>query len=68
MAKKYAEINQSICVACGECVRSCPRGAVIIENGCYASVDTAKCIGCGLCAKNCPGGCIEVMDREQVNR
>ena len=56
--KKIAVVNQGRCVACGVCVRVCPRGALCVWRGCYAQVDTAKCVGCGLCAKACPAGCI----------
>ena len=63
--KKIAVINRSICVACGVCVKTCPKGALSIHRGCYAQVDE-KCVGCGLCAKECPAGCITVKEREAV--
>ena len=58
--KKYAEVNQSICVACGVCMKACPRSIITIYKGCYASVDDNKCVGCGLCAKACPASCIMI--------
>ena len=63
--KKIAVIDRSICVACGVCVKTCPKGALSIHRGCYAQVDE-KCVGCGLCAKECPAGCITVKEREAV--
>ena len=63
--KKVAVIDRSICVACGVCVKTCPKGALSIHRGCYAQVDE-KCVGCGLCAKECPAGCITVKEREAV--
>ena len=63
--KKIAVIDRSICVACGVCVKTCPKGALSIHRGCYAQVDD-KCVGCGLCAKECPAGCITVKEREAV--
>ena len=60
--KKIAVIDRSICVACGVCVKTCPKGALSIHRGCYAQVDE-KCVGCGLCAKECPAGCITVKER-----
>ena len=62
--KKIAIVDQSRCVACGVCVRACPRGALSIWRGCYVDVNRDTCVGCGLCAKACPAGCIAVTQRE----
>ena len=61
--KKQACVERRICVACGVCMKACPKGAISIHRGCYAVVDEAKCIGCGLCAKACPAGCIALRER-----
>ena len=51
---KLAEIG-SECVACGCCVRVCPRDAVQVLWGIRAQADPEKCIGCGACLKTgCP--------------
>ena len=40
------------CIACSECVRACPKGAVsIIDN--HAVIDYAKCAGCEACTVKC---------------
>ena len=65
MAKRYADADRKRCVACGECVHVCPRGAAAIRKGCCAVVDREKCVGCGLCEKNCPAGCIELKERKE---
>jgi Pyruvate/2-oxoacid:ferredoxin oxidoreductase delta subunit len=52
------------CVACGSCVRVCPKGAIAIDRGLYAKVDADLCIGCGLCAKTCPASVIALVPRE----
>ena len=40
------------CIACGECERSCPRGAVsIVDN--HAVIDYEKCAGCASCTVRC---------------
>lgn len=57
-AKKTAAVDQARCVACGACVKACPRGAISVYRGCWAQVDEALCVGCGRCAKTCPAGCI----------
>lgn len=64
--KKKAVVNTGVCVACGACMKICPRGAISIFRGCFAAVDEAKCVGCGLCGKTCPAGCIELAERSAV--
>ena len=57
--KRMFVVDQSVCVACGVCMKTCPRGAISIDRGCYAVIDREKCVGCGLCGKACPAGSIE---------
>ena len=64
--KKLAFVDKKICVACGVCMKACPKDAVSIYRGCYAAVEEGKCVGCGLCAKACPAGCITVKERSEV--
>lgn len=66
MMKKLAFADKKICVACGVCMKACPRAAVSICRGCYAMVDPEKCVGCGLCAKACPAGCIAIKERSEA--
>ncbi|MDF9824166.1 ferredoxin [Breznakia sp. PF5-3] len=61
--RKKAQIGKA-CVACGNCVKYCPVGAIIIHKGLYAQVDENKCVGCGKCAKVCPADVIEIVMRE----
>ena len=49
---------QTDCVACGSCVKVCPKGAIKVYKGLYAQVDEALCIGCGKCAAECPAAII----------
>ncbi len=58
MAKRKAIINIRECVACGCCIKICPRGAISIPKGIYAEIDKSLCIGCGKCAKECPASII----------
>ena len=64
--KKLAFVDQKTCVACGVCMKTCPKGAISIYRGCYAAVEEGKCVGCGLCAKACPAGCITLKERSEV--
>ena len=66
MMKKLAVPDRKVCVACGVCVKACPKGALSIYKGCYALVEEAKCVGCGLCAKACPASCIEIRERGEA--
>ena len=43
----------SACIGCGICIKTCPNGAVRVENF-HAIIDQEKCVGCGLCAEKCP--------------
>ena len=61
--KKLAVVDKSVCVACGACMKACPKGALSIWKGCYAQADETKCVGCGLCAKTCPADCITIKQR-----
>ena len=64
MAKRTAFVDKNRCVACGVCLKRCPKSAISVYRGCYAKVDDTKCVGCGICTKACPVGCIEVKERE----
>ena len=48
---KYPNIS-SDCVACGECVRICPKKAIGMENN-KVTVDKEKCIRCYCCHEVC---------------
>lgn len=59
---KVAVVNQQ-CVACGNCVKYCPKQAIRIHKGIRAVVDENACIGCGRCEKACPAGTITIISR-----
>ena len=58
MAKRKASMDIRQCVACGCCIKVCPKGALSIPKGIYAEIDKNLCIGCGKCAKECPASII----------
>jgi ferredoxin len=51
------------CVACGCCVKVCPRGAMSVYKGMYALVDAQRCTGCRRCEAACPAQVITVCAR-----
>ncbi|CUH92732.1 4Fe-4S binding protein [Herbinix luporum] len=64
MVRRMAKVDKSLCVACGSCIKVCPKQAISIYRGVYAQVDESKCIGCGLCAKECPASIITINKLE----
>ncbi len=59
---RKAQVMESLCVACGCCVKVCPMKAVSIYKGIKAVVDQKLCVGCGKCAKECPASVIEIRE------
>jgi ferredoxin len=57
---RKAAIDTKSCVACGCCVKVCPKAAVKVIKGIYAQVDGNLCAGCGKCAAACPASVIEI--------
>ena len=57
-----ARVGQN-CVACGCCIKVCPKAAITVPQGVVAVVHDALCVGCGLCAKECPASVISVEVR-----
>lgn len=55
------------CVACGNCIKYCPRQAIAIDRGIWAIVDENACVGCGKCERACPAGVISIIAKETVN-
>ena len=60
--RRKAFIERTECVACGCCVKVCPKDAIQIEKGIFADVDLAKCVGCGKCARECPASVIGIRE------
>lgn len=67
--KRYAVVDEALCVACGSCIKVCPKGAVTVPKGIVAKVDMENCVGCGLCVKACPASVIhiEILKRGEEN-
>ena len=58
--RRRASVDQGGCVACGCCVKVCPKSAITVPKGICAEVNKALCIGCGKCAKECPASIIKM--------
>ena len=55
---KVAHVDEARCTGCGECLRFCRFGSILMKDG-KAVVDPGFCEGCGGCLLVCPEGCIE---------
>lgn len=48
------QFDSALCICCGDCVESCPEGALQLEEGAsIPRVDSDLCIGCGECEAVC---------------
>ncbi|MCD1147525.1 4Fe-4S dicluster domain-containing protein [Peptoniphilus sp. KCTC 25270] len=66
MAKKQkAEVIPKSCVACGSCLKVCPKKAISIWKGSYAIVEKEKCVGCRRCERECPVNGIEMRETHE---
>ncbi len=65
MAKRKAVVSIQQCVACGCCMKVCPRNAIKIPKGIHAEINKELCVGCGICAKECPASIITLEVAEQ---
>ena len=62
--KRKANVDKSLCVACGCCVKVCPRAAISVPYGINAVIDETLCVGCGKCVKECPASVISLEEAE----
>ncbi|MGQ9678875.1 MAG: 4Fe-4S binding protein [bacterium] len=58
-----AEVDEEVCVGCGNCERTCAYEAVKVDplKG-RAVVQKALCEGCGACAVSCPSGAMNLKN------
>ncbi|MBY8980199.1 MAG: electron transfer flavoprotein subunit alpha [Candidatus Lokiarchaeota archaeon] len=58
-------IDEDQCTGCGNCVDSCPYGAIELENN--KAIVLPNCNLCGICVENCPVEAI-TLERDKVSR
>lgn len=56
---KKAKVKEKECVACGCCLKVCPKSAIKIKKGLFAEIDKKVCVACGKCIVICPASVIE---------
>ncbi|MEI6807209.1 MAG: electron transfer flavoprotein subunit alpha [bacterium] len=60
MTQEPIKVIADKCVGCSLCVKSCPFGAVVLENK-LAVIDLTKCTLCGACVQACRFDSIEMV-------
>ncbi len=51
------------CTGCGQCVPSCPQGALVMRGNEVHLVDVARCRGLGSCLGHCSADALSVAAR-----
>ena len=54
------QINQMMCTGCGDCIASCPTGALGSQNDKAVLLHPDLCTYCAACEDVCPVGAIEL--------
>jgi len=55
-------LDESLCTACGACLKRCPVGALKLKEDKIQFRDE-RCIGCGLCVTTCPTEALSLMKK-----
>jgi Pyruvate/2-oxoacid:ferredoxin oxidoreductase delta subunit len=55
------QVDQSLCIACEECLPYCQFGALSMNV--VARVDGVRCVGCGVCVPACPENALVLVRR-----
>lgn len=64
MQRDIIRIDEAACTGCGDCVTSCPEGAIQVIDGKARLVSDLMCDGLGACIGHCPVNAITVERRE----
>ena len=62
--RQMIEIDEELCDGCGECVISCPEGALKVIDGKAKVVKESFCDGLGACIGECPQGALSIIETE----
>jgi MinD superfamily P-loop ATPase len=60
---QVAEIDQNLCIQCGNCEEYCRFGAIKYQDDRFV-VDPVKCEGCAVCTLVCPANATSMKDRD----
>lgn len=62
--REIIDIDEEKCTGCGDCIPSCPEGALQLINGKARLVNETFCDGLGACINDCPEDAIIIEERE----
>jgi ferredoxin len=51
--EKNMQVNETLCVGCGQCVLVCEAEAISCQWG-RTQIDDSLCVACGICMQYCP--------------
>lgn len=54
------KIDESLCVSCRQCIKSCAQNAMRLNDNKKAAIDYEKCVGCGQCVVVCMTEAVQV--------
>jgi len=60
---KAGQIDQILCLSCGNCRERCRFSAVVVQDGEYR-IDPLRCEGCALCTVICPAQAVSMQPRK----
>jgi len=64
MKRQIITIDEKLCTGCGDCIPSCPEGALQVIDRKARLVSDLFCDGLGACLGHCPTGAMKVETRE----
>ena len=64
MVREIIEIDEELCVGCGNCVPNCHQGALQIIDGKARLISDLMCEGIGVCVGHCPTGAMTIEKRD----
>jgi NAD-dependent dihydropyrimidine dehydrogenase PreA subunit len=64
MKRKIIRIDEEKCNGCGDCIPSCPEGAIQLIDDKARLISDLFCDGLGACLGHCPEGAIIIEERE----
>ncbi|MFN2311468.1 MAG: ATP-binding protein [Spirochaetia bacterium] len=67
MLREIIEIDEGLCIGCGNCVPNCHQGALQVIDGTCRLISDLFCEGLGACVGHCPTGAMTVEKREAID-
>lgn len=64
MKRQIITIDEKRCTGCGDCIPSCPEGALQVIGGKARLISDLFCDGLGACIGHCPTGAMKIETRE----